>query len=421
MPPGWAEVTLGEITQPQRIAVDPKTVKDMPFLGLENVESVTTRITGTSSASSVRSTSYLFSEGSTLYARLRPYLNKVCTPTFRGIGSGEFLIFPPTDDLAPGFLKFLLNQPSFVRFTSTLDNGDRPRVNWSGIARFPLALPPRAEQERISAAIDEQFSRIDQGLAALERVRIALKAMKASLLEAAVTGRLAAHDPSPWHKRSLSSLGTLDRGKSRHRPRNDASLYGGRYPFIQTGDVTAADPWISAYTQRYNEAGLAQSRLWPSGTLCITIAANIAKTGLLKFDACFPDSVVGFIATDGPTATRWVELVIRSMQQQLDRLAPATAQKNINLAVLRALQIPYPDLGYQAEVISEYDRQASLVNALDKAVLASINRSDGLRSSILSAAFSGRLVPRDTNGRTAAGFRGSDHRFRGQLKRRSGV
>jgi len=259
----------------------------------------------------------------------------------------------------------------------------------------PVLLPPYREQKRMVLVIEEQLSRIDAGVAALERVRQNLRRMRAAVLEAAITGALVHDDASCWDTRQLATLGVLDRGKSRHRPRNDPVLYGGPFPFIQTGDVAAADPWIDRHSQTYNSLGLEQSRLWPSGTLCITIAANIAKSGLLTFDACFPDSVVGFMAHDGPIATRWVELVIRSMQDRLEQLAPATAQKNINLSVLRVLEIPYPNPTYQSEVLSEYDRQMSLLGALDRAVAVEEQHARGLRSSILAAAFSGRLVPQD--------------------------
>ena len=98
-----------------------------------------------------------------------------------------------------------------------------------------------------------------------------------------------------WTISSLSKLGTINRGKSKHRPRNDPSLFGGNYPFIQTADVKHAEFYINVYSETYNEVGLAQSKLWPKNTLCMTIAANIAETALLSFPACFPDSVVGFI------------------------------------------------------------------------------------------------------------------------------
>jgi type I restriction enzyme S subunit len=102
--------------------------------------------------------------------------------------------------------------------------------------------------------------------------------------------------PSSWRWRPLPELGSIDRGRSRHRPRNAPHLYGGPYPFVQTGDIKAARGLLTTFTQSYSEAGLAQSRLWAKGTVCITIAANIAETAVLGIDACFPDSIVGFVA-----------------------------------------------------------------------------------------------------------------------------
>ena len=195
IPRGWISGTLGDFAEPTRVGVDPAAVPAMPYLGLDNVESVTTKILATVPASSVRSTSNRFGAGSTLYARLRPYLNKVCAPTFDGIGSGEFIIFSPSPILAPGFLKYLLNQPAFVDFTATLGTGDRPRVNWAGIAKFPCALPPLAEQERIVATVEEQFSRLDAGLAAVNNVRERLSSLRAAVLQAAVSGRLVPQRP----------------------------------------------------------------------------------------------------------------------------------------------------------------------------------------------------------------------------------
>ena len=98
-----------------------------------------------------------------------------------------------------------------------------------------------------------------------------------------------------WEKVTLDKLGTISRGKSKHRPRNDPSLFGGEYPFIQTSDIKNATFYITDYTDTYNEKGLSQSKLWEPDTLCITIAANIADTAILGIKACFPDSVMGFI------------------------------------------------------------------------------------------------------------------------------
>ena len=95
--------------------------------------------------------------------------------------------------------------------------------------------------------------------------------------------------------KSFDELGFIGRGKSRHRPRNDESLYGGEFPLIQTGDVKNANLYITEYSQTYSQKGLDQSKLWEQNTLCITIAANIADTTILGIQACFPDSIIGFV------------------------------------------------------------------------------------------------------------------------------
>lgn len=94
----------------------------------------------------------------------------------------------------------------------------------------------------------------------------------------------------------------MDRGRSQHRPRNDPKLLNGPYPLIQTGEVASAGLYITKYKNTYSELGLRQSKMWSAGTLCITIAANIAQTAILTFDACFPDSVVGFLPNDSINA-----------------------------------------------------------------------------------------------------------------------
>lgn len=109
------------------------------------------------------------------------------------------------------------------------------------------------------------------------------------------------------NKFKLDQLGSVNRGKSKHRPRNDPELYGGKYPFIQTGDVKHSPFYITTHSQTYNEKGLAQSKLWDTGTLCITIAANIADTAILSYPACFPDSIIGFIAAPDKSHTKYVK------------------------------------------------------------------------------------------------------------------
>ena len=150
---------------------------------------------------------------------------------------------------------------------------------------------------------------------------------------------------------TLPELGEFGRGISKHRPRNDPKLLGGGYPLIQTGDVANAGLYITSYNSTYSELGLRQSKMWKKGTLCITIAANIAKTAILTFDACFPDSVVGFTANE-KTNNIFIHYWFLFFQTILESQAPESAQKNINLKILSELRVIVPKKEKQDEFVN---------------------------------------------------------------------
>ena len=161
--------------------------------------------------------------------------------------------------------------------------------------------------------------------------------------------------PVEWEVNPLSDLADVDRGKFTHRPRNDPRFYYGEYPFIQTGDVTShIGRKVVSYTQTLNKRGTKVSKEFPSGTIAITIAANIADTAILDTPMFFPDSVVGAVVAL-PNNTRFVELMIRQWKPILEGLAPQSAQKNINLEVLRPLAIPTPSPEEQQRIGDLYD------------------------------------------------------------------
>ena len=150
---------------------------------------------------------------------------------------------------------------------------------------------------------------------------------------------------------TLPELGEFGRGVSKHRPRNAPELLGGAYPLVQTGEVAASDLYIMSYTSTYSEFGFQQSKMWDKGTLCITIAANIAKTAILGFDACFPDSIVGFNANE-KTDNIFIHYWFSFFQSILEAQAPESAQKNINLKILSELKVIVPSMVKQKEFIA---------------------------------------------------------------------
>ncbi len=283
-----------------------------------------------------------------------------------------------------------------------------------------FSLPPLVEQVRILQIIEELFSDLDNAIENLEKAQEQLKVYRLAILKNAFAGKLTEiwrtknksvyidriafpkavvegtedlpEIPREWIYTSLSNTGDLSRGKSKHRPRNDPKLFGGKYPFIQTGEIRSAKSMVRTYSDTYSDIGLAQSKLWPVGTLCITIAANIAETAFLGIEACFPDSVVGFSAFETVANPKFIDFFIQSAKQKIQAYAPATAQKNINLTILENLTIPYCHLEEQRQIIQEIESRFSVCDKLEETIENSLTQAEALRQSILKQAFEGKLT-----------------------------
>lgn len=180
--------------------------------------------------------------------------------------------------------------------------------------------------------------------------------------------------PENWEWCRMQEVGILERGKSKHRPRNDYKLFTSEngYPFIQTGDVAKAKHTsgiIVSHKKNYSDYGLAQSKLWKKDTLCITIAANIAETGFLSYDACFPDSIVGFTNLSSISTSKFLQYFIEITKSDLERFAPSTAQKNINLGILYDLKFPLPPIEEQHEIVKEVTTHLKQCELLERILI----------------------------------------------------
>lgn len=322
--------------------------------------------------------------------------------------------------LLPGYLRLINEATSSVTVK---------HLSSRTLAELPLPLPPLAEQRRIVAKLDALTARLARARVELDRVPVLAEQLRHSALVEAFNGALTAewraedHRAQPVQPRSqnelrakfrcaeasiepyviphgwrwlrLPELGDLDRGKSRHRPRNDARLFGGEHPFVQTGNVRAAGQYLTDFTETYSDFGLAQSRKWPEGTVCITIAANIAETTVLGIPACFPDSVVGFLADGDKAVPEYVEYFIRTAKADLERFAPATAQKNINLDTLAALAVPTPPVEEQRAVLGRIDAVFTRAERMEAEAARARALIDRLEAALLARAFRGELVPQD--------------------------
>jgi len=323
-----------------------------------------------------------------------------------------------------------------------------PEIFWN--IQFPL--PPLNEQRRIVSKLEKLLSKVEFCKDRLKKIPLILKRFRQSVLASACSGRLTAdwrekhpdvepaidlieriHEkmkkyyekinkkkklklsndylvnnsklpiiPESWVYSHLQYLGELTRGRSKHRPRNAPHLLGGKYPFIQTGDVAKSGGKIRNHSQTYSELGLAQSRLFPEDTLCITIAANIADTGVLTYPACFPDSIVGFIPEKGMFEVLFAMYFMQIIKSDLQMFAPATAQKNINLQILYDVAIPVPPLAEQKEIVYRVESLFKLADAIEARYEKAKKYIEKLSQSILSKAFRGELVPHDPSDEPAS-------------------
>lgn len=198
--------------------------------------------------------------------------------------------------------------------------------------------------------------------------------------------------PEGWCYILLKDLGELKRGKSKHRPRNAPKLYGDFVPFIQTGEVARSGGRISSFSKMYSELGVQQSRIFPKGTICITIAANIADTGILGFDACFPDSIVGLITDYRLADSYFIEYFLRTIREDLAQFAPATAQANINIEILNKVFVPLPPLNEQKRIVATIEELNDRTQRAKEALGSIPQLCDRFRQSVLDAAFRGDLT-----------------------------
>ena len=288
-----------------------------------------------------------------------------------------------------------------------------PGIERNVVLNISFPLPPLAEQKRIVTKIEELLPLVDRYEAAWTRLedfnRRFPEDMKKSILQQAIQGKLVEQRPEEgtaqelyqqiqaekqrlikegkirkekplpeitedekpfeipesWMWVRLQQIGELSRGRSQKRPRNDPGLFtNGTFPFIQTGDVARANGHISHWTTMYNQEGVAQSRIWPAGTVCLTIAANIGDVAILDFDACFPDSVVGFNAYRPILSNEFFMYGLMCYKTILDKMSRSTAQKNINIDILSQIAFPLPPLVEQKRIVARLEELLPLCERL---------------------------------------------------------
>ena len=280
-------------------------------------------------------------------------------------------------------LDFVADCLRFSNLNSLQMKGGQPLITQSILHNFYIALPPLEEQRAIATTLRtiQTAKEARQKELALERER------KAALMDYLFTHGTRNEPrkqtelgeiPESWNVKKLGEIAKIERGKFTHRPRNDSRFYGGSIPFIQTGDVTASNGYITIYSQTLNEKGLLVSKIFPKGTIVITIAANIGYTGILEFDSTFPDSLIGITPINN-ISNKYLNYYLLTQQKEMDGKAPQGTQKNINIEFLQPWLTKIPLLEEQQEIadilsscdakIATLEREIKLHDELFRAML----------------------------------------------------
>jgi type I restriction enzyme S subunit len=399
LPESWLKISIGDISE----LYQPKTlsIKEIDNSGEYSVYGANGIIGKHSLYNHVSSELLITCRGATCG-------NVHISKPFSWINGNAMVVKPFSKELLlMDYLYFVFSTNGIT--SSAISGSAQPQITRVSLYPIKIPLPPLAEQKRIVEKIEELFSELDKGIETLQTAKQQLKVYRQAVLKYAFEGRLNNPEvkegelPEGWLVKLFKDVAIIKRGKSKHRPRDAKELFGGPYPFIQTGDVRAANGGtIKRYTQTYSELGLMQSKLWPIGTLCLTIAANIGDVAFLGFDACFPDSVVGVIPKEEILIVNFLRYYIQRIKQELDSSASATAQKNLNVEFLEKVNILIPKLNEQAYIIQEIESRFSVCDKIEESIVQGLQQAEALRQSILKKAFEGKLVPQDPNDEPAS-------------------
>ena len=300
-----------------------------------------------------------------------------------GKGTPVYSVCRPEPRVNAYFYAYILREMARNQWIQALAKGIRERSSdfrYTEFALQPVPVPPLSEQTAIVRYLDQADERTRRYVRSRERLIELLEEYRQAVIHHAVTRGLdpdvrlkpssvewLGDVPAHWEVRRVKQVSRILRGKFTHRPRNDPSLYNGPYPFIQTGDVARAKKTITEYSQTLNKQGLAVSLMFPTGTLVMTIAANIGDVAILDFEACFPDSVVGFVPHQNVDRD-YLYYLFRAMKAEFLRETPVNTQGNLNVERIGSRHIALPPISEQISIVAYLDKAAADIDvAIDRA------------------------------------------------------
>ncbi len=377
---GWTRVAFGDVVRKVNDKVDPRSSGLGRYVAGEHMDTDDLRIRrwGLIGDNYLGPAFHMrFKPGQVLYGSRRTYLRKVALADFEGITANTTFVLETKDParLMPELLPFLMQTEAFHSYSIKHSKGSvNPYINFSDIELFEFLLPPIQEQARLVEAL----SAADKLAEVLHDLSARAEAVFNGLLKERIGRGLKPAEYQGWEEDDqsdirfvkLSEVASVDRGKFSHRPRNLPQFFGGPYPFAQTGDVAAARGRVFSPSQFLSDEGVQYSKSFPSGTIFLTIAAVIAATSISTSETWCTDSVVGIVPLD-PADVDYLEYALRFTRPYLEfEVATQTAQKNINLEVLRPLTIPWPEKEVRRAIATEIASAEAAIGTIEERLSA---------------------------------------------------
>jgi len=431
LPKGWRTVTLEDIVADDGLFVDGDWVEskdqdpegDVRLIQLADVGDGEYRDRSKRFLTSVKAAELgctLLEAGDLLIARMPDPLGRACIfpgDRKRAVTVVDVAVLRPRNDaLSTRWLMYCINAPQFRRVVASLQSGStRQRISRRNLAKIVFPLPPRGWQDEVVTEIEKQFSRLDEAVANLERVKGNLERQIAAVLSAAVSGRLfgssqgRAHVERPdmaplvdlpdgWSWATTADLCSVIASGSTPKPQ-EMTTGSGEVPFIKVYnlcfdgslDFTVKPTFIRRIV---HEGPLSRSRCRPGDVLMNIVGPPLGKVSLVTDE--YPEwninqAVVVF--RPGPRIlSRLLAYWLMSppVQRRIERTSKATAgQFNVQVSTCRKIVLPIPPIDEQHRIVAEVDRRLSIVREVEAEVLANLKRAQALRQAILSKAFAG--------------------------------
>ena len=275
-------------------------------------------------------------------------------------------------------------------------------IKMPSFLRFALPVPPLTEQRRIVARIEELFSRLDAGVAALRHAKAQLQRYRQSVLAAAVTGQLTQEwreqhglTMENWRQTTLGDESSLVTSGSRGWAKyyaDDGPLFV-RAQNIKT-DALVLDDLAHVRPPAGSEG--ARTQVFENDLLITITGANVTKSALVKqpLGEAYVSQHVALVRPVNPDHAPFLYYAIvspRNGRAFLEEQAYGAGKPGLNLTNVKEVPIGLPPLAEQYQIVAEVEARNTAIDHLEAELDRQITRSNRLRQATLRSAFTGCL------------------------------